>query len=180
MNGLAWIAQIILAACFLVTGSGKLFAYKRLLGVVDARLKGPPTGVSAGLASFIGVAEIAGALAVVMPLADLASGTCSRPSAGADRSRWTGSDHGARRHLSSAPEGRSSSRGELVSARPLRASGALAAVSSPGVPAGVLSRRQWRKLQTIRLPHQGALWLARSRFCACCRIQSSLSRLGKS
>jgi uncharacterized membrane protein YphA (DoxX/SURF4 family) len=68
MNGLTWIAQIILAACFLIAGAGKLFAYKRLLGVVDARLKGPPTGVSAGLASFIGVAEIAGALAVVMPL----------------------------------------------------------------------------------------------------------------
>jgi hypothetical protein len=29
MNGLTWIAQIILAACFLVTGAGKLFAYKR-------------------------------------------------------------------------------------------------------------------------------------------------------
>jgi uncharacterized membrane protein YphA (DoxX/SURF4 family) len=67
MNGLAWIAQINLAACFLVTGTGKLFAYKRLLGVVEARLKGRPAGVSRGLAIFIGVAEIAGALAVIIP-----------------------------------------------------------------------------------------------------------------
>ena len=48
MNSLAWIAQIILAACFLVTGVGKLFAYKRLLGVVEARFKGRPAGVSLG------------------------------------------------------------------------------------------------------------------------------------
>ncbi len=68
MNGLAWIAQIILAACFLVTGAVKLLAYRQLLGVVDARIKGRPAGVSPGLAAVIGVAEIAGALAVVVPL----------------------------------------------------------------------------------------------------------------
>ncbi len=67
MNGLAWIAQIILAACFLVTGAGKLLAYRRLLGVVQARLNGRSAGVSPGLAAFIGVAEIAGALAVIIP-----------------------------------------------------------------------------------------------------------------
>jgi uncharacterized membrane protein YphA (DoxX/SURF4 family) len=71
MNSLAWIAQIILAACFLVTGAGKLFAYKRLLGVVEARLKARPAGVSPGLATFIGLAEIAGALAVLIPPAML-------------------------------------------------------------------------------------------------------------
>jgi uncharacterized membrane protein YphA (DoxX/SURF4 family) len=67
MNGLAWIAQIILAACFLVTGAGKLFAYRRLIGVVETRYKGRPAGVSRSLAIFIGIAEVAGALAVVMP-----------------------------------------------------------------------------------------------------------------
>ncbi len=67
MNGLAWIAQIILATCFLVAGVGKLFVYKRLLGVVEARSKGGPSGIPSGLAAFIGMAEIAGALAVVIP-----------------------------------------------------------------------------------------------------------------
>ncbi|MGC1463779.1 MAG: DoxX family protein [Terracidiphilus sp.] len=78
MNGLAWIAQIILAACFLVTGAGKLFAYKRLLGVVESRFKGRPGDISSRQAAFIGVVEIAGALAVVVPLeflpAELAAG----------------------------------------------------------------------------------------------------------
>lgn len=68
MNGLAWIAQIMLAACFLVTGSGKLIAYKRLLGVVEARFNVRPGDISPRLAAIIGVLEIAGALAVVMPL----------------------------------------------------------------------------------------------------------------
>jgi hypothetical protein len=70
MNGLAWIAQIILAACFLVTGGGKLLAYRRLISAVEARSKGRAAGVSRGLAGFIGIAEIAGALGVVTP-ADL-------------------------------------------------------------------------------------------------------------
>jgi len=71
MNSLAWIAQIILAAAFLVTGAGKLFAYRHLLGALEARSKGGPAGVSRGLAAFIGVAEIAGALGVLLPPAIL-------------------------------------------------------------------------------------------------------------
>jgi uncharacterized membrane protein YphA (DoxX/SURF4 family) len=69
MNGLLWIAQIILAATFLFAGAGKLFAYEWLIGVVENRAKGVPAGVSRGLAAFIGLAEIAGALGVVMPTA---------------------------------------------------------------------------------------------------------------
>jgi uncharacterized membrane protein YphA (DoxX/SURF4 family) len=67
MNGLLWIAQIILAVTFFVTGTGKLFAYTRLMGVVERRAKGGPSGISRGLAAFIGVAEIVGALAVIAP-----------------------------------------------------------------------------------------------------------------
>ena len=67
MNGLAWIAQIILATCFLFTGAGKLLAYNRLMSTMEGRLKGLPAGVSRGLAALIGVAEIAGALGVVTP-----------------------------------------------------------------------------------------------------------------
>ncbi len=67
MNGLLWIAQIILAVSFLATGIGKVFAYTRLMGVVEKRAKGGPIEVSRGQAAFIGVAEIVGALAVIMP-----------------------------------------------------------------------------------------------------------------
>jgi uncharacterized membrane protein YphA (DoxX/SURF4 family) len=67
MNGLLWIAQIILALLFLCTGAGKLFAYERLIGVVENRSKGRSVGISQGLATFIGVAELAGALGVVTP-----------------------------------------------------------------------------------------------------------------
>jgi uncharacterized membrane protein YphA (DoxX/SURF4 family) len=67
MDGLLWIAQILLAGIFLFTGAGKLFAYDRLMGTVEARSKGRPAGVSRGMAAFIGVAEIAGALGVVTP-----------------------------------------------------------------------------------------------------------------
>ncbi len=67
MNGLLWIAQILLAGIFLFTGVSKLLAYERVMGVVEARSKGIPAGVSRGLAAFIGLAEIAGALGVVSP-----------------------------------------------------------------------------------------------------------------
>src|ERR1035437_8125323 len=69
MNGLLWIAQLILAALFLCTGAGKLFAYERAMGAVEARSKGRPAAISRGLAAFIGLAEIAGALGVVTPAA---------------------------------------------------------------------------------------------------------------
>lgn len=67
MNGLLWIAQIILAITFLVTGTGKVFAYARLMDVVEKRSKGGPVEMSRGLAALIGIAEIVGALAVIVP-----------------------------------------------------------------------------------------------------------------
>lgn len=67
MNGLLWIAQILLAGIFLFTGASKLVAYEKVKGAVEARSKGIPAGVSRGLAAFIGLAEIAGALGVVSP-----------------------------------------------------------------------------------------------------------------
>jgi uncharacterized membrane protein YphA (DoxX/SURF4 family) len=66
MNVLLWIAQLILAVTFLVTGLGKLFAYDRLMGVVQLRLKAP-AGISHALAALIGMIEIAGAIGVVFP-----------------------------------------------------------------------------------------------------------------
>jgi uncharacterized membrane protein YphA (DoxX/SURF4 family) len=66
MNALLWIAQIILAVTFLVTGLGKLFAYDRLMGVLKVRLKAP-AGISHPLAALIGIFEVAGAIGVVFP-----------------------------------------------------------------------------------------------------------------
>ncbi len=66
MNGLLWIAQIILAVVFLITGAGKLLAYHRVMGALENRLK-EPAGVGRGLASFIGIAEMLGAVGVVLP-----------------------------------------------------------------------------------------------------------------
>jgi uncharacterized membrane protein YphA (DoxX/SURF4 family) len=68
MNTILWIAQVVLAAIFLFTGISKLFAYERVRGVVEARFQGTPAGISRGLAAFIGLAEIAGALGVVAPV----------------------------------------------------------------------------------------------------------------
>src|ERR1019366_4884516 len=69
MNGLLWIVQILLAAIFLFVGGGKLFAYEKVIGKVEARSKGRPAGISRKLAVFIGLAEIAGALGVIAPAA---------------------------------------------------------------------------------------------------------------
>jgi uncharacterized membrane protein YphA (DoxX/SURF4 family) len=67
MNGLLWIAQILLGGTFLFTGSGKLFAYERVIAKVEARSNGRAAGVSRGFAALIGLAEIAGALGVLTP-----------------------------------------------------------------------------------------------------------------
>ncbi len=70
MDGLLWIAQLILAVTFLVTGSGKLFAYDRMMGVVGLRLK-TPAGISRAFAALIGIAELAGAIGIIFPRAFL-------------------------------------------------------------------------------------------------------------
>jgi uncharacterized membrane protein YphA (DoxX/SURF4 family) len=66
MDGLLWIAQIILAVVFVSTGAGKLFAYHRVMGILENRSKGP-AGVGRGVATFIGIAEILGAVGVILP-----------------------------------------------------------------------------------------------------------------
>jgi uncharacterized membrane protein YphA (DoxX/SURF4 family) len=67
MNGLLWIAQILLASVFLFTGTSKLFAYERLVMTFQGRSKGGHIGVSRGQAAAIAFAEIAGGLAVLTP-----------------------------------------------------------------------------------------------------------------
>lgn len=68
MNGLLWIAQILLAGVFLVTGATKLFAYENLVKRLETRSMGRPTGMSRGQAALIGLTEIAGALGVIVPI----------------------------------------------------------------------------------------------------------------
>ncbi|MGC9158717.1 MAG: DoxX family protein [Terracidiphilus sp.] len=67
MNSLLWIAQSLLAAIFLATGLGKMFAYKRVMSAVESRSKGRPTGISREMAFFMGMAEVVAALGVLTP-----------------------------------------------------------------------------------------------------------------
>jgi uncharacterized membrane protein YphA (DoxX/SURF4 family) len=66
MNGLLWIAQLILAAVFFVAAFGKLFAYEKLSMVVESA-KGKPVVLSHREAILVAIAEIAGAVGVLMP-----------------------------------------------------------------------------------------------------------------
>jgi uncharacterized membrane protein YphA (DoxX/SURF4 family) len=68
MNTLLWIAQIILAGVFLFTGFSKIFAYGQVVKVVEARSKAGPIGMSRGQAVLVGLVEVAGAVAVLVPV----------------------------------------------------------------------------------------------------------------
>lgn len=66
MNLALWIAQGLLAFAFLAAGAMKLFAYEKYKLQSE---KNGPTGITRGLTTFIGIAEIAGALGIVLPMA---------------------------------------------------------------------------------------------------------------
>jgi uncharacterized membrane protein YphA (DoxX/SURF4 family) len=67
MNNLLWGVQILLAGIFLFTASGKLFDYEQLVRVIEGRSKGRPIGISRWQAVAIGLAEVAGALGLLIP-----------------------------------------------------------------------------------------------------------------
>jgi len=67
MNTLLWIAQILLALAFFVTAGGKLFAYDKVVRAVEARSKGRSIGMSRSQAAVVAIAELAGAVAVLIP-----------------------------------------------------------------------------------------------------------------
>jgi hypothetical protein len=69
MNGLLWIAQIMLAGAFLFTGVTKLLAYNSLVKTLEGDTRRKPINMSRGQASLIGCVEIAGAVALVLPAA---------------------------------------------------------------------------------------------------------------
>src|ERR1700681_3566140 len=66
MNVTLWIVQGLLAFAFIAVGSLKLFAYEKFKTQSE---KNGPAGITRGLAAFIGSAEIAGALGIVLPVA---------------------------------------------------------------------------------------------------------------
>ena len=69
MNGLLWIAQILLAGIFLFTGVTKVLAYNSLVKTLEKRPRRKQINVSQVQASLIACAEIAGAVALVLPAA---------------------------------------------------------------------------------------------------------------
>jgi uncharacterized membrane protein YphA (DoxX/SURF4 family) len=68
MNGLLWIAQILLAGVFLFTGVSKILAYDELVKAVEAKSKGGKIGMSRLQAGMVGIAELLGAVGVVVPV----------------------------------------------------------------------------------------------------------------
>ena len=66
MNVALWIVQGLLAFAFIASGSMKLFAYEKYEKQSE---KNGKTGITRGLATFIGISEIAGALGIVLPMA---------------------------------------------------------------------------------------------------------------
>lgn len=66
MNSLHWMAQILLAGVFLFTAAGKLFAYDKLVEVVETRSKGRPISMSRWQVVTVAIAEIVGAVGLLI------------------------------------------------------------------------------------------------------------------
>lgn len=66
MNVALWVVQVMLALAFIATGGLKVFAYEKYKAMSE---KNGPTGITRGLATFIGISELAGAFGVVLPMA---------------------------------------------------------------------------------------------------------------
>jgi uncharacterized membrane protein YphA (DoxX/SURF4 family) len=67
MNVALWIVQGLLAFAFIAAGAMKVFAYEKYKAMSEK--KNGRTSLSRGLITFIGIAEIAGSLGVVLPMA---------------------------------------------------------------------------------------------------------------
>jgi hypothetical protein len=68
MNTLLWIAQVILAGVFLFTGFSKIFAYRRVVRIVEGRSKTRRMiGMSRIQAGLLGLVEMAAAVTVLLP-----------------------------------------------------------------------------------------------------------------
>jgi uncharacterized membrane protein YphA (DoxX/SURF4 family) len=68
MNIVLLIAQLILGIVFLITGFGKIIAYRHLKKFVEARTKGPPIGIPPKQAAIIGVSEVIWGSGEILPI----------------------------------------------------------------------------------------------------------------
>jgi uncharacterized membrane protein YphA (DoxX/SURF4 family) len=66
MNISIWIVQVLLAVAFAGAGGMKIFAYGKYKATSE---KNGPSGLDHGLVTFIGLAELAGAVGIVLPMA---------------------------------------------------------------------------------------------------------------
>jgi uncharacterized membrane protein YphA (DoxX/SURF4 family) len=66
MNITLWVVQVLLAFAFIAAGAMKVFAYEKYKAMSE---KNGPTDITRGLVMFIGIAELAGAIGVVLPMA---------------------------------------------------------------------------------------------------------------
>lgn len=66
MNLALSVVQGFLAFAFIAFGAMKVFAYEKYKALTE---KNGPTGITRGLATFIGIAELAGGIGIVLPLA---------------------------------------------------------------------------------------------------------------
>src|SRR5258708_14353942 len=67
MNTALWVVQAVLALAFIAAGSMKVFAYEKYKAMSE---NNGPTDLKRGLVTFIGFSELAGAIGIVLPLAD--------------------------------------------------------------------------------------------------------------
>ena len=66
MNVALWIVQGLLASAFFAAGGMKVFAYEKYKAMSE---KNVPSGLTRGLTTFTGIAELAGAVGIVFPMA---------------------------------------------------------------------------------------------------------------
>ena len=66
MNLALWISQGILAFAFGAAGTMKLFAYEKYRAMLE---KTTPTTLTHGQLTLLGLAEVAGAIGVIVPMA---------------------------------------------------------------------------------------------------------------
>jgi len=66
MNIALWVVQGLLSLAFIAAGAMKVFAYEKYKSMSE---KNGPTAITRGLVMFIGIAELAGAIGLILPMA---------------------------------------------------------------------------------------------------------------
>ena len=66
MNLALWIVQGFLAFAFIGIGGMKVFAYEKYKAMTEINGQ---SGIPHGLATFIGIAEVAGGVGIILPMA---------------------------------------------------------------------------------------------------------------